>query len=107
MSDIEMLRQLDRARNEEAAFGWPSSCAARQEWRNVPRQDTRTRLKPHIVLAYDTNDFSKGVEVRCPRGGLRLFDGVQSVLEQASNKLTEIVILAFKAIDQVALTIKH
>ena len=49
MSDMAILRQ--RTRNEEAVIGWPSSCAGRQESRNVPRQDTRMKLTCQFVLA--------------------------------------------------------
>jgi hypothetical protein len=28
-----------------------------------------TRLIPHMVVAYDINDFSKGGDVRCPLAG--------------------------------------
>jgi len=30
-------------------------------------------FNPHIVLAYDTNDFSKGGEIRCPVAGCICF----------------------------------
>jgi len=30
-------------------------------------------FNPHIVLAYDTSDFSKGGEVRCPVEGCTCF----------------------------------
>jgi hypothetical protein len=30
-------------------------------------------FNPHIVLAYDTGDFSKGGEVRCPVAGCSCF----------------------------------
>ena len=29
---------------------------------------------PHIVVAYDTNDFSKGGEMRCPVEGCTCFN---------------------------------
>jgi hypothetical protein len=30
-------------------------------------------FNPHIVLAYDTSDFSKGSEIRCPVAGCSCF----------------------------------
>lgn len=33
----------------------------------------RHAFNPHIVVAYDTNDLSKGGEIRCPEAGCSCF----------------------------------
>ena len=40
-------------------------------------------FSPHLVVAYDVNDFSKGGEVRCPVAGCSCFNSLHFDLKTA------------------------
>jgi hypothetical protein len=64
-----------RMANQKAS---DASAVSKQENLSLDDADGNCRqcghpFNPHLVIAYDTSDFSKGGEVRCPAAGCSCF----------------------------------
>ncbi len=74
MSVIEIFRQQSRMYDLLMANQNASEASTMSEKLSLDDADGNCKqcghpFNPHIVLAYDTSDFSKGGEIRCPVAG--------------------------------------